>query len=114
MSEPRNRPSYQEIIARDPTPPPAVLTQRSNPDQSTADIPFSHYISQEFFDLEMAHMWTRVWQIACREEHIPEQGDFLVGVHRTGSLRGPHAGSAVAAQVSVRAWGSGWADGSDW
>ena len=78
MTEPRNRPSYQEIIARDSTAPPKILTEQSNPSQSTADIPFSHYTSQAFFDAEVSHMWSKVWQIACREEHIPEEGDFWV------------------------------------
>ena len=75
---PRNKPSYQEVIARDTTPAPKVLTTRVEPQQSTRDIPFSHYVSQDFFDLEMQKMWRSVWQIACREEHIPEHGDFFV------------------------------------
>ncbi len=78
MTEPRNRPSYQEIIERDTTPAPDVLKLRSNPQQSTEDIPFEHYVSDAFFAREMRAMWARVWQIACREEHIPEVGDYCV------------------------------------
>jgi len=35
------------------------------------------YVSREFFDLEMAKLWPRVWQMACREEEVRDVGDFL-------------------------------------
>ena len=40
-------------------------------------VPGSRYTSQEFFDLEMERLWPRVWQVACREEEIPNPGDFV-------------------------------------
>ncbi len=40
-------------------------------------VPGARYISREFFDLEMERLWPRVWQVACREEEIPNPGDFL-------------------------------------
>ncbi len=40
-------------------------------------VPGARYTSREFFDLEMERLWPRVWQIACREEEIPNPGDFL-------------------------------------
>lgn len=42
------------------------------------DIPFERYTSKEFFQSEMDNMWPRVWQWACREEHIPQAGDYYV------------------------------------
>jgi phenylpropionate dioxygenase-like ring-hydroxylating dioxygenase large terminal subunit len=42
------------------------------------DIPFERYTSPEFFQREMERMWPRTWQWACREEHIPEPGDYYV------------------------------------
>ncbi|MBO6566998.1 MAG: hypothetical protein JJ956_19800 [Pseudomonadales bacterium] len=42
------------------------------------DVPFSRYTSQDFYDEEMQHLWPRVWQWACREEHVPQPGDFYV------------------------------------
>ncbi len=74
----RNRPSYREIIERDATPVPEVLALKSNPPQSRADITFEHYVCEDFFRLEMSKMWGRVWQIACREEHVPTVGDYYV------------------------------------
>lgn len=69
--------SYQEIAAAD-GPVPDVLRRQSNPEHSDADIPFARYTSREFFEREMQKMWRRVWQYACREEHIPEAGDYYV------------------------------------
>ena len=37
-----------------------------------------HYISPEFAKLEAENLWYRVWQMACREEEIPEVGDHVV------------------------------------
>ncbi len=40
-------------------------------------VPKERYVSQEFLDLEMEKLWPRVWQVACREEELPETGDYL-------------------------------------
>jgi len=71
-------PTYQELVSTDTTPLADVLAQKSNPPQPTDDIPFNQYISPEFFELEMQKMWPRTWQYACRDEHIPEPGDYTV------------------------------------
>lgn len=42
-----------------------------------AVVPGARYTSQAFFDLEMDRLWPRVWQVACREEEVPQAGDFL-------------------------------------
>ncbi|MEN3975061.1 aromatic ring-hydroxylating dioxygenase subunit alpha [Emcibacter sp. SYSU 3D8] len=70
--------SYQDIIARDSTPVADLLALKSNPPQPTDDIPLDQFTSQAFFDLEMERMWPRVWQFVCREEHVPEVGDYWV------------------------------------
>ncbi|MCA1844394.1 MAG: aromatic ring-hydroxylating dioxygenase subunit alpha, partial [Actinobacteria bacterium] len=33
---------------------------------------------RRFHDLERERLWPRVWQMACREEHLPEVGDHVV------------------------------------
>jgi phenylpropionate dioxygenase-like ring-hydroxylating dioxygenase large terminal subunit len=40
-------------------------------------IPKQRYTDRAFLDLEMERLWPRVWQIACREEEVPEPGDFV-------------------------------------
>jgi phenylpropionate dioxygenase-like ring-hydroxylating dioxygenase large terminal subunit len=71
-------PSAQEILRAlgETVPPP--LDRESYRFLGNADIPYDRYTSQAFFDLEMERMWTRVWQWACREEHIAEPGDYVV------------------------------------
>ena len=39
-------------------------------------VPASDYTSRAFAELENERLWPRVWQMACREEDIPEPGDF--------------------------------------
>jgi phenylpropionate dioxygenase-like ring-hydroxylating dioxygenase large terminal subunit len=40
-------------------------------------VPKERYTTRAFLDLEMERLWTRVWQIACREEEIPALGDWV-------------------------------------
>ncbi|MGZ6962832.1 MAG: aromatic ring-hydroxylating oxygenase subunit alpha [Acidimicrobiia bacterium] len=45
--------------------------------QPDGRIPKARYTSPEFARLELDRLWSRVWQVACREEELPEPGDFL-------------------------------------
>ncbi len=40
-------------------------------------IPKERYYDEEFFRLEKEHFWSKVWQMACRLEEIPELGDWV-------------------------------------
>lgn len=40
------------------------------------EIPFEAYVSPDYARAERGALWDRVWQIACREEEIPNVGDF--------------------------------------
>ena len=39
-------------------------------------IPRARYTNPEFAALEFDRLWSRVWQVACREEEIADVGDF--------------------------------------
>ena len=41
-------------------------------------VPKERYTGRAFFEAEMEGLWPRVWQIACREEELPEVGDYVV------------------------------------
>ena len=71
-------PSYQDYLAHDSREVPRSLLERSWRDLGNAPLDASRYTSQAFFDLEVERMWTRVWQMACREEELPEAGDTIV------------------------------------
>jgi phenylpropionate dioxygenase-like ring-hydroxylating dioxygenase large terminal subunit len=42
------------------------------------EISGENYLSPEFLKLEAKNLWPRVWQVACREEEIPNAGDYIV------------------------------------
>jgi phenylpropionate dioxygenase-like ring-hydroxylating dioxygenase large terminal subunit len=42
------------------------------------DISVDRYLSREIHDLEKEKIWKKAWQMACREEEIPEVGDATV------------------------------------
>ncbi len=71
-------PSAQDIIARDADSPPPALTRQQYEFLGDEDISWSRYTSAEFYRLEMEKMWCKTWQWACREEHIPNAGDYYV------------------------------------
>lgn len=74
-------PGPAEIIARDEAvapPTPAPLKASNYEFLGDADLPFERYTSEEFFAAEMQHLWPKTWQWACREEHIPNAGDYYV------------------------------------
>ena len=39
--------------------------------------PKERYYDPDFFALEAEQLWSRIWQMACRLEEIPEPGDFV-------------------------------------
>jgi phenylpropionate dioxygenase-like ring-hydroxylating dioxygenase large terminal subunit len=47
------------------------------PDLGAQLIPKERYISTDFMALEWAHMWTKCWLVGCREDEIPEPGDYI-------------------------------------
>ncbi len=71
-------PSTRDIILRDGDSVPEPLLAESYRFLGDADIAFSRYTSQAFFDREMEKLWSRTWQWACREEHVPSPGDYYV------------------------------------
>lgn len=49
------------------------------PDHGVRDdfVPKDAYIDPAYVRLEKERLWPRVWQVACREEEIPDPGDYL-------------------------------------
>ena len=42
------------------------------------DLSYHVYTSEDYAQAEYDHMWSRTWQWACHQDHIPEPGDFFV------------------------------------
>ncbi len=71
-------PSTQEIIASDRMPAPWWVRTESYQFLGDEDISKDRYIDADYARKEFDRLWTRTWQFACREEHIPEVGDYHV------------------------------------
>ncbi|WHO39853.1 aromatic ring-hydroxylating dioxygenase subunit alpha [Sphingobium sp. AP49] len=70
--------STQDIIARDKVAAPGWVRSESYAFLGSEDVSTDRYIDPDFARREMESLWTRTWQFACREEHIPEIGDYQV------------------------------------
>jgi phenylpropionate dioxygenase-like ring-hydroxylating dioxygenase large terminal subunit len=69
--------SYQELLDQEDVPVPAHLRETRSPDLGNMRLDVDNYISPEFHRQEVEHVWKRTWQLACREEDIPNVGDHL-------------------------------------
>jgi nitrite reductase/ring-hydroxylating ferredoxin subunit len=74
----RTGPSYQDIIRGDRVAPPADIRESHAPDLPAASLARDRYTGAAFHAREMAKMWPRVWQFACREDEVRETGDISV------------------------------------
>ncbi|MBU6266193.1 MAG: aromatic ring-hydroxylating dioxygenase subunit alpha [Sphingomonadales bacterium] len=68
----------QEIIAGDAHPAPDWVRGESYTFLGDEDISSDRYTEASYAKLEVERLWPRTWQFACREEHIPEAGDYYV------------------------------------
>jgi phenylpropionate dioxygenase-like ring-hydroxylating dioxygenase large terminal subunit len=71
-------PSVQEYLDRDRHAVPAALRRESYVYLGSEDLPKQTYTSRAFHELEVERMWSRAWQIACREEDLAQPGDTVV------------------------------------
>lgn len=55
------------------------MSDQSIPLQEIRDdfVPKDAYLSKEYASLEKERLWPRVWQVACREEEIPNVGNYV-------------------------------------
>jgi len=70
--------SYAELLDQDTRPVPEVLRWQSARELPEARVPISRYTSPAFHAQEVERVWKKVWQMACREEEIPEVGDHVL------------------------------------
>ena len=70
--------SYQELLDNDSRPVPDVLRWQSSDSFGQDDKPVDRYIAREIHELEKERLWTKVWQMVCRESELAEVGDTQV------------------------------------
>jgi phenylpropionate dioxygenase-like ring-hydroxylating dioxygenase large terminal subunit len=67
--------TVREYLAEDPRTPEALF-EVAGDDPPLEPIPAAHYTSREFHQREIDKLWKRCWQMACRENDIPQPGDY--------------------------------------
>ncbi len=68
----------QALLDAETRPVPAPLRATADDDLGAAGVARWRYTSRAVHDLEVEKVWSRVWQMACREEQIPKVGDSIV------------------------------------
>ncbi len=69
----RNK-TYQDYLDEDRGHVPAHFRKVGDDDGGSPKVAVGRYTDRAFYERERA-MWERTWQVACREEHIPNVGD---------------------------------------
>jgi phenylpropionate dioxygenase-like ring-hydroxylating dioxygenase large terminal subunit len=70
--------SVQALLQQEQRPVPVALREVAYDYLGSEDIAKERYYSREFHQLEVERMWSKVWQMACREEEIPNVGDHII------------------------------------
>ncbi len=71
-------PSYQELLDTEVNPVPDCLREDTKPYLGSENLSVERYLSREFHEKEVEHVWKRTWQAVCRETEVPEPGDTFV------------------------------------
>lgn len=71
-------PGWDDLVAADARPMPDFLRVDSYEYRGSDPIEASRYTSPEFFRAEVEKMWPNVWQMAARDEDMPDPGDTVV------------------------------------
>lgn len=67
--------TYAEIVQDDATGAPEFLAHGHTLDLGTAPMSAERYWCPTFAQKESNYLWNRVWQMACLEDDIPNEGD---------------------------------------
>jgi nitrite reductase/ring-hydroxylating ferredoxin subunit len=71
-------PSTADVIRQDGDNTPPVIFDESYQYSGNADLSYDAYTSKDYAAREIDDMWPKIWQFACREEHIPKPRDSYV------------------------------------
>jgi phenylpropionate dioxygenase-like ring-hydroxylating dioxygenase large terminal subunit len=71
-------PSYAELLDADTAEVNPILRLTGTSSVGPVSVPAERYTSRAVFEAEVEHVWKKTWQMACREEHIPNVGDTYV------------------------------------
>jgi phenylpropionate dioxygenase-like ring-hydroxylating dioxygenase large terminal subunit len=58
--------------------PPSLMIEKPPYRPGIKRVAVDRYFKPEYHDREVERIWKKSWQWACREEHIPNVGDYIV------------------------------------
>ena len=92
--------TWDDIAAIDTHPPADFLLADSYKYLGSEPLSTDRYTSPEFFKQEVEKMWPNVWQLAARDEELPNAGDTVVyeNVGRSWLITRQNDGSVKAMQ----------------
>ncbi len=70
--------TFQDLLDLETVAVPAALRDSTDTYLGCEDLSVERYISREFFDREVAKVWRKTWQVACRESRLRKPGDYFV------------------------------------
>ncbi|MBP6682670.1 MAG: aromatic ring-hydroxylating dioxygenase subunit alpha [Halioglobus sp.] len=70
--------TFQDLLDLEMVPVPAALRDTTDTYLGCEDLSVERYISRDFFDREVAKVWRKTWQVACRESRLRKPGDYFV------------------------------------
>lgn len=70
--------SYEELFDNDTHPVSEALRRVGALEPGNTKVSARVYYDPEYHRLEVEKLWSRVWQLACLEEEIPDVGDYHV------------------------------------
>lgn len=68
---------FDELLDADAKPVSAYLRDRATVDFDDYEVDAAEYTSAEFAAREAERLWPKVWQLAGRENDLPQAGDYL-------------------------------------
>jgi phenylpropionate dioxygenase-like ring-hydroxylating dioxygenase large terminal subunit len=78
LNRPTGMITYQELLDTDSRPVPESLRRVGETDLGPTTVPVARYTDRRYHEAEKKHLWSRVWQVACRADELERVGDTVV------------------------------------
>ena len=72
------QPLWYDLVLDDGVPLAEPLRERHGYHPESTEISVARYTTREWHLQEREHLWRKVWQMACREENLPDVGSYIV------------------------------------
>ena len=70
--------SYQDLLDQEANEVPEALRSDTATYLGSEDLDIERWTSRAFHELEVEKLWSKTWQMACRESQVSKPGDYFV------------------------------------